>query len=195
MQIDSFKKDIFRSINSLSVYIPEDIVSSEYRNLITYYRIDGIALTVETDFGRRETIAIASTRKGMFYRIMNELLCNISMKLEVISRDIEQKKWRYVRADAIDGHWTYQENREYCYNTIYDSRKLWFEYHIKFVAELFSISKATVLISSYTKLLNKWFEDQHWVFDEVSMAFIENSMSMEKDEQGVEHPQKHEIVT
>jgi hypothetical protein len=44
-------------------------------------------------------------------------------------------------------------------------------------------------------LLNKWFEDQHWVFDEVSMAFIENSMSMEIDGQGIEHPQKHEIIT
>ena len=195
MQIDSFKKDILRSINSLSVYIPEDIVLAEYRNLITYYRIEGVTLTVETDFGRRETIAIAPTREGMFYRIMNELLCNISMKLELISRDIEQKKWRYVRADAVDGHWTYQENRDYCYNTIYDSRKLWFEYHIKFVAELFSISKATTLISSYTKLLNKWFKDQHWIFDETSMAFIENSMSMEIDGQGIEHPKKHEIVT
>ena len=91
MQIDSFKKDILRSINSLSVHIPEDIVLAEYRNLITYYRIEGVALTVETDFGRRETIAIASTREGMFYRIMNELLCNISMMLELISRDIEQK--------------------------------------------------------------------------------------------------------
>jgi hypothetical protein len=195
MQIDSFKNDILRSINSLSVYIPEDIVSAEYRNLITYYRIEGVALTVETDFGRWETIAIASTREGMFYRIMNELLRKTSMKLELISRDIEKKKWRYVRADAVDGHWTYQENNDYCYNTIYDSRKLWFEYHIKFVAELFSISKTTALISSYTKLLNKWFEDQHWVFDEVSMAFIENSMSMEIDGQGIEHPQKHEIIT
>ena len=159
MQIDHFKKDILRSINSLSVHIPKDIISTEYRNLITYYRIEGVALTVETDFGRRETIAIAFTREEMFYQIMNELLRNITIKLESISRDNEQKKWRYVRAAAVDGHWTYQENRDYCYNAIYDSRKLWFEYHIKFVAELFSISKATALISSYTKLLNSRFQD------------------------------------
>ena len=194
MYISNFEKDVFEAISKLSVNIPKVLVEKEWDIFKQSYRIDGFKLTVETDFGKRTTIAYAAKKEDMFLEIMCELLQGIALKLELYNREQEQYKWRYVRAKAVDGHWTYAENQNYLYNAIYDSRKFYFEHHIKFLSELFSINIAEKLIATYSQYINKWFLTDHWQFNKETLEFDEISDSKEVDETGVEHPGENEII-
>lgn len=194
MYITDFEKDVFEAIAKLSVPIPNEIVEKEWAIFKHSYRIDGFKLMVETDFGKRTTIAYAAKKEDMFLEIMVALLDSIALKFELYNREREQSKWRYVRANAIDGHWTYTENQNYLYNAIYDFRKFYFEHHIKFISELFSVKKAEKLIAIYSQYINKWFLTDHWQFNKETLEFDEISNSKEVDEKGVEHPQKSEII-
>lgn len=194
MNIIDFEKDVFEAISKLSVCIPEEIVEKEWSIFKQVYRIDGFALTVETDFGNRETVSYAIRKDDMFFIIMNVFLDKIALELELYNREKEQCNWRYVRANAVDGHWTYKENPNYIYNAIYDFRKFYFEHHIKFIVELFSIKKAQKLITKYSKYINKWFLSYHWQFNNKLLKFEEISDSKETDDKGIEHPQENEII-
>lgn len=194
MYITDFEKDIFEAITKLSVDIPKELVEKEWAIFKQSYRIDGFKLTVETDFGKRTTIVYAAKKEDMFFEIMNVLLESIALKLEVYNRKQEQTKWRYVRAKAVDGHWTYTENQNYLYNAIYDFRKFYFEHHIKFLSELFSVKKTEKLIKTYSHCINKWFLENHWQFNKETLAFDEISNSKEVDEKGIEHPMENEII-
>ena len=194
MQICDFEKDAFEAISKLSLRIPDEIVKREWENFKRSYRIEGFFLTTETDFGDRTTLAFAITRKNMFFEIMQIFLHNIALHLEVYNRKSEECNWRYIRAKAVAGGWTYIENPNYRYDAIYDARKLYFEYHIRFTTELFSAKKAKKLIRTYSNYINKWFLDTHWKFEEGRLEFVEISSSKEIDEKGVEHPQPDEII-
>ena len=194
MHITDFEKDIFEAINKLSVLIPNEIAEKEWAIFKHSYRIDGFKLTVETDFGKRTTIAYAAKKEDMFLEIMVALLDSIALKFELYNREREQSKWRYVRANAINGHWTYTENQNYLYNAIYDFRKFYFEHHIKFLSELFSINIAEKFIATYSQYINKWFLTDHWQFNKETLEFDEISDSKEVDEKGVEHPGENEII-
>lgn len=194
MKIVDFEKDVFQALAKLSVPIPEEIIEQEWHNFKRYYKIDGFSLIVEGDFGNRTTLANAIKKGDMFFEIINELLKNISLKLEVHNRESERLNWRYVRFNVVDDHWTYIENQNFRYNAIHDFRKLYFEYHIRFLSELFSIDRARKLVVKYSNLINKWYPDNHWTFNEEILEFVEISPSKEVDEKGKEHPQKDEIV-
>ena len=181
MNVANFEKDILQAIAKLSIDIPKEIVEQEWLLFKKEYRIDGFALTVETDFGNQTTLAIAIRKKEMFFEIMKELLKNIALKLELHHRKEEQAKWRYVHAKVVDGHWTYTENQNYIYNAVYDFRKFYFEHHIKFIVELFSVKKAKKLITAYSRYINMWFSDTHWKFNDETLEFEEISNSKEVD--------------
>ncbi|MBQ6708221.1 MAG: hypothetical protein IJM97_04645, partial [Clostridia bacterium] len=155
MYITDFEKDVFEAITKLSVPIPDEIVKKEWTIFKHSYRIDGFKLTVETDFGKRTTIAYAVKKEDMFLEIMCEFLQSIALKLELHNREHEESKWRYVRSKAVDGHWTYIKNQNYLYDAIYDFRKFYFEHHIKFISEIFSVKKAEKLIKTYSQYINK----------------------------------------
>lgn len=194
MYITDFEKDVFEAIAKLSVDVPKELVEKEWDIFKRSYRIDGFNLTAETDFGKRTTIAYAVNREYMFFEIMNVLLDSIALKLELYNREHEKSKWRYVRAKAVDGHWTYTENKNYLFNAIYDCRKFYFEHHIKFISELFSVQKAEKLIKTYSQYINKWFIIEHWRFNKDTLEFDEISDSKEVDEKGTEHPGENEII-
>ncbi len=194
MYITDFEKDVFEAIAKLSVPIPDEIVKNEWTIFKHSYRIDGFKLTVETDFGNRTTRAFAVKRNDMFFEIMNVLLESIALKLELHNREHEESKWRYVRSKAVDGHWTYIENQNYLYDAIYDFRKFYFEHHIKFISEIFSVKKAEKLIKTYSQYINKWFIVEHWRFNKDTLEFDEISNSKEVDEKGIEHPMENEII-
>jgi hypothetical protein len=194
MYITDFEKDVFEAIAKLSVPIPDEIVKKEWEIFKHSYRIDGFKLTVETDFGKRTTIAYAVKKEDMFLEIMCELLQSIALKLELHNREHEESKWRYVRSKAVDGHWTYIENQNYLYDSIYDFRKFYFEHHIKFISEIFSVKKAEKLIKTYSQFINKWFIVEHWRFNKDTLEFDEISNSKEVDEKGIEHPRENEII-
>ncbi|MBE7064861.1 MAG: hypothetical protein E7384_03490 [Ruminococcaceae bacterium] len=88
----------------------------------------------------------------------------------------------------------YKENTDYQYDSIEDTRKVWFEKHIGAMANLFSLSAVHSLISKYTTLMNHWFADSHWKFNSDLMEFVELSFSRERDTDKIEHPQPHEIL-
>jgi hypothetical protein len=94
----------------------------------------------------------------------------------------------------VDGHWTYIENQNYLYDAIYDFRKFYFEHHIKFISEIFSVKKAEKLIKTYSQYINKWFIVEHWRFNKDTLEFDEISNSKEVDEKGIEHPMENEII-
>ena len=194
MYITDFEKDVFEAIAKLSVPIPDEIVKKEWTIFKHSYRIDGFKLTVETDFGKRTTIAYAVKKEDMFLEIMCEFLQSIALKLELHNREHEESKWRYVRSKAVDGHWTYIENKNYLYDAIYDFRKFYFEHHIKFISEIFSVKKAEKLIKTYSQYINKWFIVEHWRFNKDTLEFDEISNSKEVDEKGIEHPMENEII-
>ncbi len=62
MNIVDFEKDVFEAIAKLSVNIPKELVEKEWTIFKQAYRTDGFKLTVETDFGKRTTIAYAAIR-------------------------------------------------------------------------------------------------------------------------------------
>jgi len=194
MYITDFEKDVFEAMAKLSVPIPDEIVTKEWAIFKHSYRIDGFKLTVETDFGKRTTIAYAVKKEDMFLEIMCEFLQSIALKLELHNREHEESKWRYVRSKAVDGHWTYIENQNYLYDAIYDFRKFYFEHHIKFISEIFSVKKAEKLIKTYSQYINKWFIVEHWRFNKDTLEFDEISNSKEVDEKGIEHPMENEII-
>jgi hypothetical protein len=179
MCISDFEKAVFEAIDKLSVEIPKEMVEKEWDEFKQFYRIDGFMLTVETDFGKRETVAYAIKKEDMFFEIMNKLLYGISLKLELYNRKKEESKWRYVHKNVVDGQWTYTENENYLFNTVYDFRKLYFELHIKFISELFSMKKAEKLINKYSQYMNKWFDADHWQFNKETLEFDEISESNE----------------
>ena len=194
MYITDFENDVFEEITKLSTEIPKELIEKEWNIFKETYRIDGFKLTAETDFGKLTTAAYTAKREDMFFEIMNVLLDGIALKLELYNRECEESKWRYVRAKVVDGHWTYTENQNYLYNAIYDFRKFYFEHHIKFISELFSMEEAEKLIKTYSQYINKWFTTEHWRFNKDTLEFDEISVSKEVDENGVEHPQENEII-
>ena len=64
------EKDIFEAIAKLSVPIPDEIVKKEWTIFKHSYRIDGFKLMVETDFGKRTTIAYAAKKEDMFLYLL-----------------------------------------------------------------------------------------------------------------------------
>ncbi|WP_372999753.1 hypothetical protein [Lutispora sp.] len=58
------------------------------------------------------------------------------------------------------------------YSVEYDSRKAAFEYIIKMLKVVFNYLLIDV-VTEYTKLMNRWFESQHWYFDDNKMSFEE----------------------
>ena len=69
MCISDFEKAVFEAIDKLSVEIPKEMVEKEWDEFKQFYRIDGFMLTVETDFGKRETVAYAIKKEDMFFEI------------------------------------------------------------------------------------------------------------------------------
>ncbi|MBR2476567.1 MAG: hypothetical protein IKB50_00345 [Clostridia bacterium] len=187
-QIKSIAKD------KLILYFSHDIVDRAFRSFNIYYRIEGLCLTVETDFGRRMTIAQAKDYNELLFNVIKELSETCAKEYELIHRENNSKKWHYLRSKVINGYWMYKENSDYKYDAIEDTRKIWFEKHIGAMATVYSIKDIDSLILKYTSLMNMSFVDSHWSFDTDLMEFIEISSSKKRDTNNQEHPQPNEIL-
>ena len=175
-------------------YFGKDIVDEALRAFNIFYRIEGFSVTVETDFGRRATIASVKNNDELFFVVIKEIFSMCSDKYEFKNRETNAKNWRYLRARVENGCWLYSENKNYKYNAIEDTRKVCFESHIASLALVFSSDMLLPVIKEYSALMNLWFSDIHWQFDEGSLQFVEISSSRSRDADGREHPMQNEIL-
>lgn len=191
---DGFSEQIELAKAQLASYFSQEIVDNAYREFNMCCRIEGLRITAETDFGRRTTIVQAKNNDELFFKITEKIAETCAQKYELIHRESNSKKWHYVRANAVNGHWMYKENADYKYDAIEDTRKVWFEKHIGAMSALFSVADAHTLIAKYTTLMNVWFSDTHWEFNSELMEFVEISSSREIDTDKKEHPQPNEML-
>lgn len=194
MFFKEYESDVYAALERLSVKIPSQIIDKEISSFKSAYIVDLFTLHKRGDFGSKKLIAFVKDKNEMFFQIMCALLREIGLELEVYNRAQEQKKWRYICNYMADSCEKYTENDDFKFNTIYDSRKAWFEFHIQSITELFSIDMASGLIKEYSELINMWYPDDHWKFNQETMEFVEISSSKEIDTEGAEHPQENEII-
>lgn len=191
---DNLSEQIESAKERLASYFSQEIVDAAFREFNMYCRIEGLSITAETDFGRRTTIAQAQDEADLVFKVIKEITKTCAQKYELIHRESNSNAWRYLRSKVVDGHWMYTENINYTYNAIEDTRKIWFEKHIGAMANIFSLQAVTSMISDYTSLMNRWFDDLHWSFNVDQMEFVEISFSRERDTDKQEHPQPNEIL-
>ncbi|MBE7064862.1 MAG: hypothetical protein E7384_03495 [Ruminococcaceae bacterium] len=88
----------------LASYFSQEIVDNASQGFNMYCRIEGLRITAETDFGRRTTIAQAISTDELFFKVIEEITKMCAQKYELIHRESNSQKWRYVRANAVNGH-------------------------------------------------------------------------------------------
>ena len=109
---------------------------------------------------------------------MEKILTHIGQQLELKHRKEEEKNWRYPR-NFKNGKLTFEENENWIYDAIHDSRKYWFEYIIASLAKLFESDRIYPYVASHRNLMNRWFDVPHWDFSWENMCFVEISDSKE----------------
>lgn len=87
--------------------------------------------------------------------------------------------WRWYRDHAENGRWYYIEHRHYDYNAIEDPRLPGFERYLMNVRYAFPEEFFRKQVERYTGLMNRWFLEPHWAYDEEKQRFIEISDSRE----------------
>ena len=97
-----------------------------------------------------------------FFMMHKRILSVIGRKLELENRAQLEKEWKW--------------------NTKYESRKTWFEYDINNLRKLFSEEDVEPIVAEYTGYMNRWFEDEHWRYEPEKGEFMEVSNS---EKQGV----------
>ena len=182
------------AIETANEFFGNDVVSLSLKEFNTYNRIEGLSITAETDLGRRTAIVSVQTIDELFFEVIKEIFKSCSRKYESKNREINANNWHYRRAKVIKGHWLYSENKTYKYDAIEDTRKIAFESHIESLSLVFSSDRLISLIKEYSSLMNIWFPDIHWKFDEEHLEFVEISSSKERDSAGNEHPMPDEIL-
>ena len=73
-----------------------------------------------------------------------------------------------------------QLEREWRGSVRYDFRKIWFELQIQYMSKVCPPDRLERLIRERTRLMNRWFRDDHWGFDRNKMEFIELTKSPEQ---------------
>ena len=173
-------------------YVPEDIIDKRLPKDVSPYGdyVIGLQYYVDADPGRvpQRLEYEANSEQDLKNRIFMDISKWISFDVELLNREKEEIKWRYVDKQ-INSKWMYKENKNYLYNAIFDSRKYWMEYHLNLLKPVITSEKLNVTINEYESLLNNKFKIQHWKFDKEKFEFVEVSDSKE-----VSFPTDDEIV-
>jgi len=177
-------------LNKISIKIDDDIKAKAINEFFGSYGINSKEIIAHIDRGNKKVIATYDDVKGLTFELACILFRKIATEMELKNRYAEESKWKYVGC----GVKKYRENKNYIYNTIFDSRKYMFEVHIRLLADIYELEKIRNIIVDYTDKMNIWFKDIHWAFNNDNLTFEEISSSKDIDADGIEHPQSGEII-
>ena len=149
-----------------------------YAHTAGYCSLVGYFYVTEGDRGELFLQCASHNLEDMRWYIMKRILTHIGRQLELKGRKIEEKNWRYPR-NFKNGELTFEENENWIYNAVHDSRKFCFEYVIASLAKLFEAERVYNCALEYLNFMNKCFESPHWDFDRKKMCFVEISDSRE----------------
>ena len=155
-------------------------IKEQYIHTAGYCNKAGYFYINEGDRGELFLSCLSHDIEDIRWYVMEKILRHIGQKLELEQREDEEKKWRYLRKFE-NGKLKLEENENWIYNTIHDSRKYWFEYSIVLLAKIFETNRIYPYVASHIELMNRWFNVPHWDFDWEKMCFIEISSSQEHD--------------
>jgi hypothetical protein len=171
LQISSqFKEIIEKKSSAKESYLHE----AGYHEKAGYYYIS------IGDYGEPALKCLSHDPNNMRWYVLEEIVTYVGQEQERKTRRTEEQNWRYTR-DFKDGKPAYVENERWIYNTIYDTRKFWFEYAINSLYKVFGASRLYPYVSEHIGLMNQWFVQPHWDFDWQKMCFVEISDSQEHD--------------
>ena len=166
---------------SFSDFIKTKISPTErYGHTAGYCNSVGFFYVAEGDRGELFLECASHNPEDMRWYIMERILTHIGQELELDGREIEEKNWRYPEKFK-NGKLTFEENKNWIYDAVYDSRKFWFEYAIVSLAKLFEKDWIYPYVTSCVNLMNLWFDVPHWDFSWDNMCFVEINDSKEHD--------------
>ena len=164
---------------SFSEFINTQVSPAEsYMHTAGYCNTVGYFYVTEAERGELSLQCASHNSKDMRWYIMKKILIHIGRQLELKGREIEEKNWRYPR-NFKNGELTFEENENWIYNAVHDSRKFCFEYTIVSLGKIFEADRVYPYALECLNFMNKWFDPPHWGFDREKMCFIEISDSKE----------------
>ena len=174
-------------------YIPSDIIEKSLPRQNNPYPdfVIGLEYYVDADPGRvppRLEYA-AKDENDLKCRIFADVAFQIASEMELSTRKDDELKWHYIPIYVKDDKWMYKENKNYTYDTIFDSRKTLFECHLKLLNLVYSLEELDLKIKKYEKCMNTDFQTQHWKFDLNTFEFVEISNSRDNY-----YPEESQII-
>lgn len=120
-------------------------------------------------------------KKEIGYFILDGERSLFRMRAGFPEMDRERAKFRVLTYEFLSGGVQYVlENRSdleqawsECYSAYFDPRKAIFEYAIQMHKKSGSCFTGEVTVK-YTELMNRWFKEQHWSFNDDAGSFEEN---------------------
>ncbi len=174
-------------------YIPSDIIEKSLPRQNNPYPdfVIGLEYYVDADPSRvppRLEYA-AKDENDLKCRIFADVAFQIASEMELSTRKDDELKWHYIPIYVKDDKWMYKENKNYTYDTIFDSRKTLFECHLKLLNLVYSLEELDLKIKKYEKCMNTDFQTQHWKFDLNTFEFVEISNSRDNY-----YPEESQII-
>lgn len=124
------------------------------------------------------------------FRLFRNACCEAAQTVAAHEGMAEVDRFRYHPWRTENGRDLYKENLEYEFNTIYDMRKLWFEFQLQLERTALPERMVAEQAKYYEDCLNRRFRVPHWGWDPGTFTFVEISDSKPVDSRGDEQPNK-----
>lgn len=184
----SFTNYIKACVKKISNNKTTDIITERYLEEMTPYEwVRGYS----NEFGffvilqrersnEKQIMLLTKDSKEASWYYLKEIFTEIGKKEEISKRSQYELQWhRGTREyDRIKKEWN-ENPTGWIYDLRYDGRKYWFEYTIHALGHYFPDSRLKEYIEILSKYMNRWFDDEHWIYDDEKEAFVENSHSLE----------------
>lgn len=168
--------------------LPEKAVLKGLSDAFDYLGFQDLQVCERGDHGRWSCRFRAESKDDLLKWAFCAAAGGISMAYELSAREKNALKWRYSRTKVRDGHWCYDERKDYVYNAIEDTRLVWFELYLRLIKAVLPFDEWLHEADQHTRLMNTRFVSEHWDYDRNEMRFVEISGSREHDENGNEEP-------
>lgn len=169
-------------IERLPKYLPDEIVNDVLEDRWRY--VKELKVMEHDDRGSDLTVYSAKDENDLLLWQFKDYCNRIANKLEVKNRENNSLKFRYIYDHVKDGEWYFIEHKNFEYNAIEDTRVIWFEEYLRLISSVVSKEEWNGEVSEKVSLLNTWFKEKHWDYDEYKMCFIEVSNSEQFDSKG-----------
>ena len=178
----------------MSDILPQDKVEKAMD--LGRYFIDGTDIMCEGDRGGMSKVYIFKDEEDLHFWEFEKVCLRIGLASELHYRMENKCKWRYLQDHAENGHWMYIEQKDYFYNTIEDTRLVYFETFLRLTKPVLLSARWEELVGHYEPLMNRWFKVPHWGYDRENLCFIEisDSRPYRSDFDDTEEPEPSQIL-